>query len=109
VKKGKRNYGASFIALDRKLIFRCPEFRQLSPRALTLYIYLKARFNGANNGKIQLHYSELKGVKGFCSKKSISVAFHELEGAGWIKRTRIGGMYRFQNEYQLTGQFDERV
>jgi hypothetical protein len=108
--KGRRDkHGASFVALDRHLIVRCPEFRQLSPAAVTLYIYLKAKFNGANNGQIRFHYSELKGVKGFGSKETISRTFRELESKGWIKRTRIGGMYRYQNEYQLTGQFDDRV
>lgn len=109
MKKGRRDRFSSFVALDRKLIFHTPAFRQLSPRAVTLYIYLKSKFNGANNGKIRLHYSELKGVKGFGSPSTISKTFEELESAGWIKRTHIGGLYRFQNDYQLTGQFDERV
>jgi len=110
VKKGRRDKpGASFVALDRKLIFRCESFRQLSPAAVTLYIYLKAKFNGSNNGAIRFHYSELEGVKGFCSPETISRTFKELEGAGWIKRTHVGGLYRFQNDYQLTGQFDDRV
>ena len=109
MKKGKRDTYSSFVALDRKTIFHCESFRRLSPPAVTLYVYLKAKFNGANNGKIRFHYSELKGVKGFCSPETISRTFKELEGAGWIKRTHIGGLYRFQNEYQLTGQFDDRV
>ena len=110
MKKGRRDKsGSSFVALDRKLIFHSAEFRQLSPRAVTLYVYLKAKFNGINNGQIRFHYSELEGVKGFGSPTTISKTFQELEGAGWIKRTHIGGLFRFQNDYRLTGQFDERV
>lgn len=109
MKKGRRDYHSSFVALDRKLILHTPEFRQLSPAAVTLYLYLKAKYNGANNGKIRLHYSELAGVRGFRSKPSINRAFRELESVGWVRRNRIGGLYRCKNEYELTGRFDERA
>jgi hypothetical protein len=109
MKKGRRDRHSSFVALDRKVLFSCPEFRQLSPRAVTLYLYLKAKYNGANNGQIRFHYSELQGVNGFGSPSTVSATFRELEKAGWVKRNRVGGLYRFQNEYELTGRFDERV
>ncbi len=109
MKKGKRDTRySSFVALPRKMIFG-PEWKSLSPGARCLYINLKAKFNGANNGDIKLCYSELMDTAGFRSPKSISSAMQELEGAGWIRRTRYGGLHRFQNRYSLTGQFDDRV
>lgn len=113
MKKGKRDRYSSFVGLERRLFSRdregqpkCPEFRQLSPRAVVLYLYLKAKFNGSNNGQIAFHYSEIKGANGYRSPKSIAAAIRELEAAGWIERTRFGGLYRFQNLYRLTGRFD---
>ncbi len=49
----------------------------------------------------------LKGIKGISSPSTISTANKELEEKGWIKRTKLGGLYRTINEYKLTGNFDE--
>ena len=106
MKKGGRDFHQSFVGLERRIFRQCPEFRQLSPRAITLYLHLKAKFNGSNNGQIAFHYSEVKGANGFKSDKTICAAFRELEGAGWIERTHVGGLYRFQNLYRLTAKFD---
>jgi hypothetical protein len=106
VKKGKRDKYSSFVGLERRIIFQCPEFRQLSPRAITLYLHIKAKFNGGNNGQIAFHYREIKGAKGFRSDKAISAALKELS-PDWVERTKIGGLYRYQNLYRLTGRFDK--
>ncbi len=109
MKKGRRDtHSSSFVALPRGMILG-PEWKSLSPGARCLYINLKAKFNGANNGEIKLCYSELKDTAGFRSPKSISAGLKELEGAGWIVRTHFGGLYRFQNLYRLTGRFDDRT
>ena len=104
-RKKKNWFFNSFVAIPRKTL-RSKEWKDLSPAAKLLYIYIKPKYNGFNNGSIRLYYSELKGVKGLSSPSTISKANKELEIKGWIKRTKYGGLYRYFNEYLLTGDFD---
>lgn len=103
-KKGKRFN--SFVAIPRKTL-RSNEWGELTPAAKLLYIHLKSKYNGSNNGSIRLYYSELKGIKGISSSSTISKARKELEDKGWIKREKLGGLYRYYNEYKLTGKYDD--
>jgi hypothetical protein len=96
----------SFVAIARKTL-RSREWKGLSSAAKILYIHLKGKYNGSNNGEIRLYYSELHDIKGLSSDSTISNAFKELEQKEWIKRIKIGGLYRFFNEYKLTGKFDD--
>ncbi len=105
----RRNKGyKSFVMLPRKML-RSQEWKNLGPAAKILYIHLKGKYNGNNNGEIRLYYSELKGIQGLLSPSTVSKAFKELEEEGWIKRTQLGGFYRCINEYELTGTFDDYV
>jgi len=105
----RRNKGyKSFVMLPRKMI-RSQEWKNLGPAAKILYIHLKGKYNGHNNGEIRLYYSELKGIQGLLSPSTVSKAFKELEEEGWIKRTKLGGLYRTINEYELTGNFDDYI
>jgi hypothetical protein len=106
--KNKYQYG-NFVMLGRDMLLRCQEWKQLGPAAKLLYIYLRAKHNGSNNGKIRLHYSELVTVRGIASSSTVCMAFKELEKAGWIKRSKLGGLYRFWNLYELTGRYDHHV
>ena len=96
----------SFVAIPRKTLWN-KEWKELSSSAKILYLYLKAKYNGHNNGSIRLYYSELKGIKGLSSDSTISNAFKELEQKEWIRRTNLGGLYRRINEYGLTSKFDD--
>ena len=98
----------SFVMLPREML-RSQEWKKLSPAAKILYIYVKARYNGTNNGEISLHYSELRDIKGLSSDPTISRAFKELEEKDWIKIINRGGLFRRINEYTLTGRFDVYV
>lgn len=100
-----RNFN-DFIMFPRKAL-RHEDWKGFSPAAKILYLYLKGRFNGHNNGDIHLHYSELKGVKGLSSPSSISRGFKELEEKEWVSRTRIGGLHRYSNKFELTGKVDD--
>jgi DNA-binding MarR family transcriptional regulator len=106
-KSPKRN--RSFVMLGRRMLLKDPDWKSLSAAAKLVYIYLKAKFNGANNGVIRLHYSELKGVRGLSSPSTISRSFKELENKGWIKRKKYGGLHRYFNEYELTGKHDDHL
>ena len=103
-KKRNKTYG-SFVAIPRKML-RSDAWKGLSAASKILYIHLKGKYNGQNNGEIRLYYSELKGVKGCSSPQTVSNASKELQEKGWIKRKKIGGLYRHNNEYELTGEYD---
>lgn len=107
--RGRRRTSEPFIMLSRRLLFGDETWKAISPGAKILYCYLKGKYNGSNNGEISLHYSELKGVKGISSPAAISRAIKELEAGGWIRRTRQGGLYRYSNKFELTGQHDDLI
>jgi len=108
MKKGKRNvYHEPFVALSKEMILKCTEWRELTPQARDIYVLLKAKYNGKNNGQIRLYYSEMRQFAGLKQNKTISRHFKELEGRGWIRRTKLGGMFRYLNEYALTGKYDK--
>ena len=108
---------SSYVRIARCVLFRCPEWRQLSARAKIFYLYLKAKYNGpsnrkghiTNNGSIQLHFSELKDLPELKSRKAFYGAARELEASGWIKKTNPerSGLFRNPNTYRLTWQHDK--
>ena len=104
--KRRHDYNCSFVRLGRDLIFRSDPWRNLSPRAKVFYLTLKAKYNGSNNGDIRLCYGELKADASFKSPKSISAAIGELEKGEWIERVKMGGLYRYENRFRLTGKHD---
>ena len=108
VRKRRNKSHKSFVMLPRKML-RSQEWKELSPAAKLFYIHLKGKYNGHNKGEIRLYYSELRGIKGISSPSTISTANKELQEKGWIKRTKLGGLYRFINEYELTGNFDDYI
>jgi len=91
------------------MLYHCQEWKELGVAAKLLYLYIKGKYNGANNGLIRLYYSELKNVKGLASPTTISQAIKELETKGWIERTKAGGLHRYFNNYRLTGKYDEHL
>jgi hypothetical protein len=105
MKKGRRDYHSSFVALERKAL-KEPEWRNLKSRSKIFYLYLKAKYNGQNNGEIQLHFSELQDLPELRSRKAFYGAARELEATGWIERTNQGGLFRNANTYRLTGKYD---
>ena len=83
-----------------------PEWAELSSAAKIIYIQMKGKYNSNNNGRLRLCYSELRKIRGLKCSRSISKGLRELESKGWIKRTKLGGMYGRPNEYELTGKYD---
>lgn len=81
----------------------------LSPSAKAIYIQMKGKYNCTNNGRIKLYFSELRRSKGLKGSKTVSKGFRELETKGWIKRTKLGGMYGRANEYEITGKYDPSI
>jgi hypothetical protein len=107
MRKKKQKDTTSFLQLPRAFIHgKCEEWKRLSGRAKLLYIYLKGCYNGSNNGEIHLHYSQLKGHQGISSSSAIASSVRELEEAGWIEKTKYGGLYRYSNLFRLTWKHD---
>jgi len=78
-------------------------WKQLSHSEMIAYIYLKANYNGSNNGEIPFRYSSMKGVM---SPATLSKALKRLQEKGWIAKTEHGGLCRYYCLYRLTGKYD---
>ena len=109
VNKHRRPKFPPFLMLNKDMILHCDEWKRLSLSAKVVYICIKARHNGKNNGKISMPYSELETVKGLGSPSTVSKALKELEKKGWIRRTQLGGLYRYRNQYEMTGRYDLNI
>lgn len=107
INKRKQKRHRDFFMVGRGMLFSCSEWKELSAAAKILYLYIKGKFNGCNNGEIRLHYSELRHVRGISSSSTISKANRLLEEKGWITITKRGGLYRHYNLYALTGKYDQ--
>ncbi|MCP4651225.1 MAG: hypothetical protein GY853_14250 [PVC group bacterium] len=108
MKPGKKSKNLPFIGISRHTL-KSKSWRDLSSNAKVLYLHLKNKFVGYNNGEISLHYSEVRGMKGLCSDASISSAFKELIKAEYIVVTNIGGLYRRDNRYEFTFKHEDYV
>lgn len=91
------------------MLFQSKEWRDLSAAAKIIYLYLKAKFSPDKNGEIRLYHSEIKNIRGLKNPNTRCKAFKELERGEWIERTKKGGLYRFFNEYKLTGKYDPSI
>ena len=77
-------------------------FRSLNGPALKVWVELRSRFNGVNNGKLTLSLDEAARLLGI-GKATAQRAFAELEEKGFIAMTRQGQWYgRLASEYAVT-------
>lgn len=81
---------------------RSDAFRALSGSGLKVWIELRTRFNGHNNGLISLSLREAASLLGM-SQSTAQRALQELEDKGFIKRRSRGSWYgRKAAEFILT-------
>jgi len=92
-----------FVMVRRDLL-KDPEWRKLSSSAKVIYIYLRAKFNYKTLQEVSLAYLE---VKDMMSSKTISKAFKELQQAGFIEKTKHGGLFGGVCAYKFIGQFKD--
>lgn len=79
-------------------------FRSLSGAAVKVYIELRCRFNGGNNGELSLSLEEGARLLGL-GKATVQRALKELEDKGFIVRTRQGQWYgRMASLYAVTSE-----
>ena len=102
-KKGIIESTERFVKLTYPLI-ESQAWRWLRPISQSVYIELRRRFNGSNNGKISFSLAEGARILR-ASKSTIQKALIELEEHGFIKLVKKG---RFQgrraSEYALTDE-----
>lgn len=99
--KGRRDYGRYFNAPHS--VVTSPAFRALSAQATKLWVNLMTQYNGRNNGKIAAVHSQLQAFG--WARKSLERALRELQQAGFIDKTRQGGLGgggRFCSYYRFT-------
>ena len=102
-KKGVIESKERFIKLTYPLI-ESEAWRWLRPMSKAVYIELRRRYNGLNNGKISLSLSEAAYILK-ASKSSISKALNQLEAHGFIKLIKKGYFTgRMASEYALTDE-----
>ena len=102
-KKGIIETKERFIKLTYPLI-ESEAWRWLRPISKAVYIELRRRYNGLNNGKISLSLSEAAYILK-ASKSSISKALNQLEAHGFIKLIKKGYFTgRMASEYALTDE-----
>lgn len=81
---------------------RSPAFRSLSGAAVKILVELRCRFDGENNGRLHLSYSEAAKMLGL-GKATIHRAFEELQTKGFLRQTRRGARHcRLASEWLCT-------
>ena len=92
-----------FVKLTYPLI-ESDAWRWLRPISQAVYIEIRRRYNGLNNGKISLSLSEAAHILK-ASKSSINRALKQLEMHGFIKLIKKGYFTgRMASEYALTDE-----
>ena len=102
-RKGVIESKERFIKLTYPLI-ESEAWRWLRPISQAVYIELRRRFNGSNNGKISFSLAEGARILR-ASKSSIQKALVELEEHGFIRLVKKGYFTgRMASEYALTDE-----
>ena len=96
-----RNETEQYFTLSYRMA-QSPAWRSLSGRACKVWIELRCRFYGANNGKLSLSFDEAARLLGI-GKATVQRAFKELEAKGFVVMVRRGQWYgRLATEWAVT-------
>ncbi len=68
-----------------------PAWRALSHADVRVYLAMRRKLGGTNNGDINATLAELRHA-GISSSSTLSTALHRLEALGFIAKTRQGGI-----------------
>ena len=100
-RQGRRKGGGQFVPIPYNMA-RSDAWRSLSGAAVKVYVELRSRFNGYNNGQISLSFSEAADLLAV-GKSTVGRAFAELEAKGFIKKTKQGHWHgRLASEWAVT-------
>jgi hypothetical protein len=96
-----RNEGEQFLPLPYATT-RCDAWRSLSGPGVKVWVELRSRYNGGNNGKLSLSWDEAVRLLGL-GKGTVGRAFEELQEKGFGVIVRRGRWYgRLATEWRLT-------
>jgi hypothetical protein len=93
--------GEQFAGLSYRLL-NSPAWRSLSGPAAKVWLELRTRFNGGNNGQLCLSLEDAAGLLGM-SKSTAQRAFRELAEKGFVKLVKQGAWYgRQATQWEVT-------
>lgn len=99
-RKNKKK-GEKFIGIHGKM-YKSQAFESLSPNAVRVFIELKWRYNGYNNGEIAFSIGQTQKLCKIGSDKA-KIAIMELLHSGFIRIRKIGLFTtNMATEYELT-------
>jgi hypothetical protein len=102
-KKGRSTKGGQFIAIPY-LMARSDAWRSLTPRSIKVYLELRTRYHGGNNGQLTLSLQEAATLLEM-GKSTVQQAFNELVEKGFIVRVKAGHWYgRKAAEWAVTNE-----
>lgn len=84
--KQSKTHTEPFVGISKSLL-QSPAFIALDPSAVKLYIDLRLKYTGFNNGNIDATLTNLKH-RGWSSQHTLARAIRQLEAVGFIKKTR---------------------
>ena len=86
-----RNDSEQYLSIPYSMA-HTPAFRSLGGAALKVWVELRSRYNGYNNGDLSLSLDEGARLL-FIAKATVQRAFIELETKGFIKMIKRGQWY----------------
>ena len=86
-----RNKQEQFIPLPYSMV-RSEAWLSLNPASIKVYVELRSRFNGGNNGELSLAYADARKML-HLGNSTIAKAFDELEERGFIALVEEGHWY----------------
>ncbi|MHA6289136.1 DeoR family transcriptional regulator [Maricaulis sp. CAU 1757] len=89
--KGRRVKGGQFVPLSYPMA-HSDAWRSLGGASAKVYVELRSRFNGGNNGDLSLSYGEAADLLGL-GKSTVRRAFEELQAKGFVVKTDGGSWY----------------
>ena len=99
--KTGRSVEGQYAQLDYAFL-RSDAFRQLSGSAVKIFLELRARYNGHNNGLIALSLDECTRLFSI-GKGTAQRSFQELKAKGFVRTAKLGRWYgRKASEWELT-------
>jgi DNA-binding transcriptional ArsR family regulator len=100
-KSKRKQHEGQYAPLPYALL-KSDAWRSLSGAAVKVFLELHTRFNGSNNGKLMLSYSEAAEALGM-GKATVQRAYAELVEKGLLVLEREGNWYHRQaHEWRLT-------
>lgn len=86
-----RNGTEQWVPISYVMV-RSPAWRSLSGPAVKVWVEIRSRFNGWNNGDLSVSLDEASRLLGM-GKATAKRAFAELEEKGFLKMTKLGQWY----------------